>query len=230
MAELLSSLKNRPSIVILLGPPGSGKGTQASSLSAHLGIPHISTGDLFRYHMKEKTAIGGHVKEFMDQGRLVPDPLVFDMVFHRLAQEDCQRGAILDGFPRTKEQAEMLDRKIHATHQLTVFQFSIDSAQLVERITGRLACRCCGRSFHKTYDPPARPNMCDACDGALYQRSDDTEEILRKRLDVYYGQTEPLIKHYKLKPDSLYEIQGHLPKDQVFCEIIKIMQSDPILI
>ncbi len=214
---------NSPALVILLGPPGAGKGTHAPSLGSHLLIPHISTGDLFRQNICNRTTIGIKAKGFMDYGRLVPDEIVLEMLFARLKQEDCKRGAVLDGVPRTLIQARAIDREFSKTHKLNVILLTLDESLLVERICGRVACKQCGRPYHRKYDPP-KNELC-ACGGTLVQRVDDSEEVLKQRLEIYRRQTEPLIEYYK---PILQEIDGNQPKQEVFRNIIKNFTLEPI--
>lgn len=213
-----------PHLIILLGPPGAGKGTHAPALGSHLNIPHISTGDLFRQNIREKTQIGLKAKEFMDFGMLVPDEIVLDMLFSRLSQPDCAQGAVLDGVPRTIAQAETIDHNL--SHRLSVLLLSIDEGLLIERICGRVACKQCGQPYHKKYDPPKK-DLCK-CGGTLVQRVDDTEEVLKKRLEVYHHQTEPLIAYYKEKPDVLHEINANQLKDEVFNDMINALSLEAI--
>ena len=213
--------ENRPLAVILMGPPGAGKGTHAGPLSAYLGIPHISTGDLFRENIRNQTPVGQKAKGYMDQGKLVPDEVVLEMLFERISRADCKGGAILDGFPRTVPQAKALDQTIGKTHRLLALNFNIPDELLVERITGRLACKQCGRPFHKKYDPPKQEGLCDSCGGALYQRPDDNEVVLVQRLAVYRKETQPLIEFYSLKKDVLREINSDNSKEQVFHDVLE---------
>lgn len=185
--------------LILLGPPGAGKGTQAKMLTEQYRIPQISTGDILRAAVKEGTPMGVKAKGYMDAGGLVPDEVVVGIVRERLQQPDCQNGFILDGFPRTVAQADALkdtladlDKNLDA-----VISLEVDPEALVERLTGRRTCRDCGRGFHVTFDPPAVAGKCDACQGELIQRDDDKEETIRKRLEVYRAQTEPLVAYYQ---------------------------------
>jgi len=221
--------ENGPSVILLIGPPGSGKGTHAVPLSVRLGIPHISTGDLFRENIRGKTNIGIKAKEFIDQGKLVPDEVVLAMLFERTAKEDCQRGYILDGCPRTLPQGIALDRKIGQNHRVIVLYFQIADDLLVERITGRLACKGCGRPFHIKYSPPLHPHTCDDCGGELYHRDDDREEILRKRLEVYHLETEPLIGYYAEKPEVLHTLDASASKEQVFQSALESLSVASIL-
>lgn len=227
MAGIITDIeRDQQMAIILLGPPGSGKGTHAPALSRHLKIPHISTGDLFRDNIRNHTLIGQKAQAFMDLGKLVPDEVVLNMLFSRLNDPDCKKGAILDGVPRTIPQAEALDQKLGKTHRFLVLLLTIDPGLLIERICGRIACKQCGRSYHKKYDPPQQRDVCDSCRGPLYQRIDDTEEVLKKRLDVYCNQTEPLVEFYRAKPDVLHEINGNQLKSEVFGEILKTLQED----
>lgn len=216
----------KPVIVVLLGPPGAGKGTHAPALSSFLKIPHISTGDLFRHNIRNQTPIGIKAKEYMDFGKLVPDDIVLAMLFCRLTESDCQKGAILDGFPRTIAQAKSLDSHIEASYRLNVLQLNIDSELLIERVSGRIVCKDCGRPFHKKYEPPKQKDLCDSCGGHLLQRIDDTEVVMRKRMDVYRSQTEPLIEYYKKKMDTLFEINANQSKNLVFEDMVKALTEE----
>ena len=220
----------KPLVVILMGPPGAGKGTHAAPLSQHLGLPHISTGDLFREHIRIQTPLGQQAKSFMDKGNLVPDELVLDMLFSRVAKEDCKGGYLLDGFPRTLAQAKSLDERLKNRHDVIALNFKIDDESVIERISGRIACKDCGRPFHKTFDPPKDPSICDHCGGALYQRDDDKEIIIRKRLEVYRSQTQPLIEYYAKKKNTLREIDSEKGKEQVFQDILEALPSSPLAI
>ncbi len=187
--------------IVLLGPPGAGKGTQAKSISNRYSIPHISTGDIFRKNISENTPLGIEAKSYMDNGQLVPDEVTINMVKDRLQQDDCKNGYLLDGFPRTVHQAEALD------NFLTEREESIDTALLIEvpkefileRMTGRRVCPSCGASYHIKFNPPANDGKCDLCGSDVIQRKDDTEETVKERLDVYENQTQPLIDFYKNK-------------------------------
>lgn len=211
---------NNPLIVILLGPPGSGKGTHAPTLSQYLKLPHISTGDLFRENIKNQTPIGIIAKKYIDQGQLVPDEVVLNMLFDRLSKQDCQNGAILDGVPRTVNQAEEITQKLGSKTSLKVVQFSIDSELLTERICGRIGCKSCGRPYHKKYNPPKISGICDFCQGLLVQRADDTENVLKERLKAYEELTAPLIEYYQ-KMGVLKTVDAALSKEQVFDQVLK---------
>ena len=184
--------------LILLGPPGAGKGTQAKILTKKYAIPQISTGDILRAAVAEQTQMGIKAKEFMDSGALVTDEVVVGIVEERLAKSDCAAGFILDGFPRTVKQADALRQMLEALNKSIdhVISICVEKDELLERVTGRRTCRSCGKGFHVTFDPPKVNGICDECNGELYQRDDDSEETMRKRLGVYEEQTTPLIAYY----------------------------------
>ena len=213
--------------IVLLGPPGAGKGTQAKSISNRYSIPHISTGDIFRKNISENTPLGIEAKSYMDNGQLVPDEVTINMVKDRLQQDDCKNGYLLDGFPRTVHQAEALD------NFLTEREESIDTALLIEvpkefileRMTGRRVCPSCGASYHIKFNPPANDGKCDLCGSDVIQRKDDTEETVKERLAVYENQTQPLIDFYKNKK-QLSVVDGTQAINEVFESICKILGSD----
>lgn len=185
--------------LVLLGPPGAGKGTQAKKIQERYGLPHVSTGDLFRAALANKTALGLQVKKYLDSGQLVPDELTTAMVAERVAQPDCARGVMLDGYPRTVGQGQALDallakdvRKLDG-----VLYFDVTEQTAVERLSGRRMCKGCGAGYHEKYMPPAKAGVCDKCNGALYQRADDKAETIRERLKVYERQTEALVGEYR---------------------------------
>ena len=206
--------------ILLMGPPGAGKGTQAEKLIREYGIPQISTGDMFRAAVKSGTALGKEAKSYMDKGALVPDSVTVGIVKERLAQDDCKKGWILDGFPRTTAQASALDAILHDLGiQLTaVLDFNVNRDDLVKRVSGRLVCRQCGASFHKEFRPPKQEGVCDNCGGELYQRADDNEVTVRERLAVYDTSTKPLIDYYKVC-GRYYEINGDQSMDKVFADV-----------
>lgn len=206
--------------ILLMGPPGAGKGTQAEKLIREYGIPQISTGDMFRAAVKSGTALGKEAKSYMDNGALVPDSVTVGIVKERLAQDDCKKGWILDGFPRTTAQASALDAILHDLGiQLTaVLDFNVNRDDLVKRVSGRLVCRQCGASFHKEFRPPKQEGVCDNCGGELYQRADDNEVTVRERLAVYDTSTKPLIDYYKVS-GRYYEINGDQSMDKVFADV-----------
>jgi adenylate kinase len=184
--------------LVLVGPPGAGKGTQAQFISSNLSIPKISTGDIFRYNVSTGTELGRQAKAFMDKGDLVPDEVTIAMVSSRLQEDDAQVGFLLDGFPRNVPQAETL-KKLLAEWDARldiVLELVVDDDEVVRRLSGRRTCRKCGRIWHVVFDPPARQGICDDCGGELFQRDDDQEETIRHRLDVYQQQTRPLIAYY----------------------------------
>lgn len=185
--------------LVLVGPPGAGKGTQAQFLSSHYSIPHISTGDIFRANLKEGTALGLEAKSYMDRGELVPDSVTNEMVRDRLTQDDLGNGFLLDGFPRNVAQAEVLrailgDKK---TPLDAVLELAVDTAEIILRLSGRRVCRNCGKVWHIEFEKPSNPGICDICQGELYQREDDKEEVITRRLEVYQEQTAPIIAFYR---------------------------------
>ena len=184
--------------VVLVGPPGAGKGTQAQYLASHLSIPKISTGDIFRDNVSHGTALGRRAQAYMERGDLVPDEVTIAMVTDRLADEDAQAGFLLDGFPRNVAQAETLKKMMLAvdTKLDVVLELVVDDDEVVRRLSGRRTCRRCGRIWHMSFDPPTVPGVCDDCGGELFQRDDDREETIRHRLEVYQEQTAPLVSFY----------------------------------
>ena len=213
--------------LVLLGPPGAGKGTQAALLVRRFGIPQISTGDMLRAAVKARTPMGVRAQQFMDCGALVPDEVVIGIVEERLACEDCRSGFILDGFPRTVAQADalkqMLERNGRAIRH--VISFEVDQGILLERLTGRRACVGCGRGFHVLFDPPRVTGKCSYCGGDLYQREDDKEETIRRRLEVYEEQTAPLKEYYR--KESLLRLVNALgPIEIVQQEIVNVLESE----
>ncbi len=209
--------------VVLLGPPGSGKGTQAELLRDRNGMVHYSTGEVFRDHIARKTPVGLEVEEFVVSGRLVPDDVVLEVVNAFIA-EHAGRPILFDGFPRTVPQAEGLDEVLN-THGLAVdLVVLVDLAddEVVRRLTSRRQCRRCGAIYNLTFKPPQQTGLCDACGGELYQRKDDTEETIRDRLHVYHSQTEPLI-HYYSAQDKLRRVAGELGRDRVYEEVTKLL-------
>jgi adenylate kinase len=185
--------------LVLVGPPGAGKGTQAVHLASHYGIPHISTGDIFRYNIKENTELGQKAKSYMDAGNLVPDSVTNEMVADRLTHADAKAGFLLDGFPRNVVQAEVLRDilKTAGTPLDAALEFVLDDAEIIRRLSGRRVCRGCGATFHVEYEKPKVDGVCDKCQGELYQRTDDSEEVIAHRLSVYAEQTKPIIDFYR---------------------------------
>jgi len=195
--------------LVLLGPPGAGKGTQARMLEAGLGVPQIASGDLLRAAVRNRTTLGLKAKSFMDKGALVPDDLVLDLINERMNQLDAKKGFILDGFPRTVAQAETLARMLAERSEKLdrVVAITVSDDEIVKRISGRRTCRNCGAMFHEIYDPPRNMNICNACNGELYQREDDAEDTVRARLEVYAASTRPLLEHYE-RQGLLVQIEG----------------------
>jgi adenylate kinase len=185
--------------LILVGPPGAGKGTQAVALAAHYKIPHISTGDIFRANLKNGTELGKQAQSFMDRGELVPDSVTNEMVKDRLGNSDVANGFLLDGFPRNTNQAEVLDviLKDKKMPLDAALELSIDNSEIIRRLSGRRTCRNCSATFHKDFEKPKVDGVCDKCNGELYQREDDKEEVITRRLEIYAQQTEPIISYYK---------------------------------
>ena len=210
--------------IIMLGAPGAGKGTQAKKIAEKYSIPHISTGDIFRANIKNGTELGKKAKTYMDQGLLVPDELVVDLVVDRVNQEDCANGYVLDGFPRTIPQAEALDQALTDLGQKVDYAINVEvpDANIVARMSGRRACVGCGATYHIVYAPTKVENVCDHCNGELILRDDDKSETVQKRLNVYHEQTQPLIDYYT-KKNILVEVDGTVDINVVFEEIVKIL-------
>ncbi len=206
--------------IILMGPPGAGKGTQAEKLVELYQIPHISTGDMFRKAQKDGTELGLKAKSYMDQGQLVPDEVTVGIVKERLAEADCKDGFLLDGFPRTVQQADALDTILAELNMALdcVVNIEVDKAFLVDRLTGRRVCRACGATYHIANKAPKVEGVCDKCGGELYQRGDDTIETVSNRLDVYAAQTAPLIDYYKSK-GIMSSIDGSKSMEDVLADI-----------
>ena len=210
--------------IIMLGAPGAGKGTQAKMISDKYGIPHISTGDIFRANIKNGTELGKKAKTYMDQGLLVPDELVVDLVVDRVAQDDCAKGYVLDGFPRTIPQAEALDAALEKMGSKVGYAINVEvpDENIVRRMGGRRACLKCGATYHVEYNAPKVENVCDVCQGELVLRDDDKPETVQKRLSVYHAQTQPLIDYYQAE-GVLAEVDGTQDIDVVFQDITKIL-------
>jgi adenylate kinase len=214
--------------VILLGAPGAGKGTQAERIVAGYGVPHVSTGEMLRTAVTQGTEMGLAAQKFMEAGALVPDEVVIGVVAERLSRVDTQTGFLLDGFPRTVEQAERLDAMLAAGGRAVTHVILIDvpEDELVERLAGRRLCRGCGKGFHVVFDPPQREGVCDVCGAELYQRSDDNEATVRNRLEVYRTSTEPLVGYYEAR-GVLRTVQGggRMP-DEVFAQVEQLLEGD----
>ena len=212
--------------ILLMGPPGAGKGTQAANLVTEFGIPHISTGDMFRAAVKEGTELGKQAKACMDAGKLVPDEVTIGIVRERLAKDDCKKGFILDGFPRTVEQADALDgiMKDLGLSITRVLNINVPAEDLIERAVGRRICKKCGATYHVKFHPPKAEGVCDACGGELYQRADDSAGTMKNRLAVYEDSTRPLIEYYK-KAGVYTEVDGRQAIDAVTKGLVDALKS-----
>jgi adenylate kinase len=219
-------MTSEPRFIVLLGPPASGKGTQAARLSDILNLPHVASGDLFRENLRNETPLGHEAQGYINRGELVPDDITIAMVMERLSQPDCTRGAILDGFPRTIAQAEALRRELSARgHEIRVVPYiNVPEDVLIERVSGRRLCRTCGKSYHMRFNPPQVPGICDEDGGHLYQRPDDRPETVRNRLQVYWEQTSPLIDYYRQR-GLLVEVDGDQSIDQVTADLLEVVRE-----
>ena len=209
---------------VLLGPPGAGKGTQAAIIADTCGIPHISSGNIFRQNLKSNTELGKKAKQFMDKGELVPDDITIGMVKDRIMQADCSNGALLDGFPRTPNQAEALSEFLPSIHAeiASVPFINVEAGELIERLSGRWTCKAEGHVYHTKYKLPKQKGVCDFDGSLLYQREDDKKETVEQRIRVYFDQTAPLIDFYKEK-ELLVEVNGALPIEQVTEALMKVV-------
>ncbi len=212
--------------IIMLGAPGAGKGTQAKKIAEKYGIPHISTGDIFRANIKNQTELGMKAKSYMDQGMLVPDELTLELIMDRFTNDDCKNGYVLDGFPRTIPQAEALTKALSDKQDAVDYAINVDvpDEAIVSRMSGRRACLACGGTYHIKFNPTKVEGICDACGGELVLRNDDKPETVQKRLDVYHEQTQPLIDYYQTQ-NILKEVDGTLPLEDVFQAIIAILED-----
>ena len=210
--------------IIMLGAPGAGKGTQAQMIAKEKGIPHISTGDIFRANIKEGTDLGKEAKTYMDQGKLVPDELTVRILLDRVSNEDCKNGYVLDGFPRTIPQANVLDEELKKLDDAVDFAINVDvpDENIVNRMSGRRACPKCGATYHLKHVPPKKDGICDVCGEKLVQRDDDKPETVKKRLGVYHEQTQPLIEYYTDK-GILKTVDGTVDPKDVFAAINDIL-------
>jgi adenylate kinase len=220
-------LARAPLYIVLLGVPGAGKGTQARMLGEALGIPQVSSGDIFRENLKNGTPLGLLAQQYMERGALVPDDVTINMVMERLMRPDCARGAILDGFPRTLAQADSLDRAlISAGVQIgRVPLLEVSDEAVIERLAGRRVCRNCQAVYHVVFSPPAVEGICDQCGGELYRRSDDEPDTVRNRLFVYYKQTAPLVGYY-FAHGVLIGIEGDRPVDEVQADLLAAVREE----
>jgi adenylate kinase len=211
--------------IILLGPPGAGKGTQAKKIQEHYKLPHISTGDILRENINNNTSLGLKAKSYMSKGELVPDELLITIIKDRLSRKDCENGFMLDGYPRTIPQADALQMILTEAGEIVdaVLNISVDDEELIKRLSGRRMCKC-GASYHVFFNPPAQKDVCNVCKGKLYQREDDKPETIRNRLDVYKKQTQPLINYYGSKK-ILQTIDGSKDIPQIFEEIKDVLEE-----
>jgi len=212
--------------IIMLGAPGAGKGTQADILSQEVNLPHIASGDLFRQALEERTKVGLLAKSYMDKGELVPDEVAIKMILERINQPDCASGCLLDGFPRTLHQAEVLDEALRGQGKTIdkAIYIEVPNEELVKRLSGRRLCRVCQTPYHIISSPPKTPGKCDKCGGELYQRSDDREETVKDRLSIFFAQTIPILDYYK-KQGKLIRVNGNLGIKEVAREIISALKA-----
>ncbi|MBS7329318.1 MAG: adenylate kinase [Lachnospiraceae bacterium] len=210
--------------IIMLGAPGAGKGTQAKMIAEKYSIPHISTGDIFRANIKGGTELGMEAKKYMDQGQLVPDELTVKILLDRVAKDDCKNGYVLDGFPRTIPQAEVLDKALAELGDAVDYAIDVDvpDENIINRMGGRRACVTCGATYHMVHVPPKQEGICDKCGSELILRDDDKPETVKKRLDVYHAQTQPLIEYYT-KKGILKSVDGTVDMMDVFAKITDIL-------
>ena len=212
--------------IIMLGAPGAGKGTQAKKIAEKYGLPHVSTGDIFRANIKNGTPLGIEAKKYMDEGKLVPDELTVKILLDRVAQDDCKNGYILDGFPRTIPQAEVLDKALKELNDKIDYAIDVEvpDENIIKRMGGRRACLACGATYHVVFNAPKKEGICDACGKELVLRDDDAPETVKKRLDVYHEQTQPLIDFYNNK-GILVEIDGTMEMNDVFDAIVRVLDK-----
>ncbi|MEX1143653.1 MAG: adenylate kinase [Anaerolineales bacterium] len=215
-----------PTYIVLLGPPGAGKGTQAEIISGKLGLAHVSSGDIFRENIKNETELGKLAAGYMTQGNLVPDDVTIRMIRERLSRPDCAQGALLDGYPRTPAQAEALEGMLQefGGHVDTVPYIQVDEEELVKRLSGRWTCRAEGHIYHEEFNPPKRPGICDLDGSELYQRDDDKRETVQRRIHVYFEQTAPLVEHYR-QQGKLLEIDGDQAIEAVTADLVAALPA-----
>ena len=212
--------------IIMLGAPGAGKGTQADILSKEMNLPHIASGDLFRQALEGRTEVGLLAKSYMDKGELVPDEVAIKMILEKINQPDCASGCLLDGFPRTLHQAQVLDKALKEQGKSIdkAIYIEVPNEELVKRLSGRWLCRVCQTPYHIISSPPKTPGKCDKCGGELYQRSDDREETVKDRLSIFFAQTVPILDYYK-KQNKLIRVNGNLGIQGVAGEIISALKA-----
>ncbi|PIU55833.1 MAG: adenylate kinase [Chloroflexi bacterium CG07_land_8_20_14_0_80_45_17] len=212
--------------IIILGAPGAGKGTQAEILSREMNLPHIASGDLFRQALEEKTELGLLAKSYMEEGRLIPDEIAIGMVLERISLPDCVSGCLFDGFPRTLEQAEVLDKALAEQGKsiAKAIYIQVTKEEFLKRLSGRWLCRNCQMPYHLVTSPPKVQGKCDKCGGELYQRPDDNEETVRERLEVFFAQTAPILDYYR-KQNKLIEVNGNLGIQEVAREVISVLSG-----
>lgn len=210
--------------IIMLGAPGAGKGTQAKKIADKYNVPHISTGDIFRANIKGKTELGNRAKEFMDKGELVPDNITIEMLLNRIKEDDCKNGFVLDGFPRTIPQAKSLTEALNGLGEKIDHAVNIDvpDIDIINRMSGRRACLSCGSTYHIQYSAPKKENICDSCGSELTIREDDKPDTVKKRLEVYHAQTQPLIDYYN-NENILSSVDGTKKMEDVFRDIIAVL-------
>jgi len=213
-----------PLVLILLGPPGAGKGTQAKMLENRVHLPHISTGDLLRDHIRQATELGQRAQTYMNQGHLVPDELILDMLFARVSLKDCDKGYILDGFPRTIPQAQALQQQLKGHPLPIVVNLDLSDTEVIKRLSNRVTCEKCGTPYHLLYSPPQTSGKCDKCSGNLIQRPDDREAVISKRLKVYHDQTEPLIAFYA-EQKLLHTVNCAASQESVFTQLLTLITT-----
>lgn len=218
VAKDSAAIDQKQKVLILLGPPGSGKGTQAVKISKEMNIPHISTGDLFRDNISRNTELGEKAKAYMHEGKLVPDELVVNMLLDRVSKEDCKTGYLLDGFPRTVNQAIEFDSVLNQNTYLTVLYLDVSDEAVMQRISGRLSCKECGSIYNRYFTPPEQEGICDHCGHELVQRADDKPDVVKNRLKVYQEQTAPLIDYYQSKK-VLKRIDGEASPSEIYHQI-----------
>ncbi len=222
-SDKVLTIENKKPLVILIGAPGSGKGTQAVKLVEAYGITHISTGDMLRAEMKKESAIGKEAKKYIDQGQLVPDSVIISMLKERMNEKDCEKGVLLDGFPRTVSQAKTLQEMVQSTYGTKVLFLDVDDESVVKRISGRRSCPSCGSVYHVSFNPPQKENICDKCSTGLVTRNDDTESTVRARLNVFHEQTAPVVSFYK-DLGVLTVINGEQSPEQVTKDTFAALQ------